>query len=113
MPNKQEKQRRKELRSENLKMQQNEFENNLPMDIENFKNLIVFLNGLLAKNGCDHTYKLTKEYLVKIEQKNIENVLKWLEDNGGICDCKVLGHVLDEFLNSPFGSQFYELDIDL
>ena len=41
--------------------------------------------------------KLTKTFLKQIEADNIDNILEWLADKGGYCDCEILGNVEEQF----------------
>jgi len=45
---------------------------------------------------CDHTLKETTAYL---EERGlpVEDVLQWLRQNGGYCDCEVIYNVEEKF----------------
>ncbi len=47
------------------------------------------LNLVIPENGCDHTYKLTTEWL-KTNNLLSQDILSWFQDNGGFCDCEIL-----------------------
>jgi tRNA A37 N6-isopentenylltransferase MiaA len=97
MANKIEKQRRKQLLEQiNLK-NKGEFKNNLPMEEIKFKELFDYLDKELSEKKCDHTNNLTKEYLNKIGQNNVESILEWLSNNNGYCDCEILSNVEELF----------------
>ena len=98
MPSKEEKQKRKLLLDEINKKAREKFEKNLPMEREKFEQLFDYLDQALTDRGCDDTNSMTKEFLKKLGQDNIENILKWLSDNGGYCDCEILGNVEELFL---------------
>jgi hypothetical protein len=98
MPNKLEKERRKQLKNEIKGIQRSEFEKNMPMEREKFRDFFDYLDEKLPVIGCDHTNKMARKYLVKIGQNNIENILEWLAENGGYCDCEILANVEDLFL---------------
>ena len=100
MPIKTEKQRRKEILDNIRKQERNDFEMNLPMEKEKFKQLFDYLDQILSKNGCDDTNKISKDFLIKIGQNNIENVLEWLANKGGYCDCEILANVEELFLDA-------------
>jgi hypothetical protein len=97
MPNKQEKERRKQLMDEITQKQKFEFENNLPMEKEKIIGLFDYLDKKLSETYCDDTNRMTKEYLEKAGQSNIENILKWLSENNGCCDCEILANVEELF----------------
>lgn len=95
--NKDEKERRKQILNELSKKKQQEFEEGLPMDREVFKNLFDDLNNQLEEKGCDNTTTLTAAFLENNKISKIENVIHWLADNGGHCDCEILANVEEKF----------------
>lgn len=94
---KQEKERRKQIRNELRQKQQEEFEKSLPMERPGFQKLFDYLDDQLGKMGCDNTNALTAGFLEKCKIPNIENVLSWLAENGGYCDCEILANVEEKF----------------
>lgn len=94
---KKEKERRKQIRNELRQKQQEEFEKNLPMERTSFKELFDCLDDQLRKMDCDNTNKLTTGFLEKNTIINVENVLSWLAENGGYCDCEILANVEQKF----------------
>lgn len=96
---KNEKERRKQIRNELRQKQQEEFEKNLPMIRIFFENLFDYLDDRLGEIDCDDTNKLTVEFLKKNKILNIDDVLNWLVENGGHCDCEVLANVEEKFEN--------------
>lgn len=97
MPDKTEKERRKQIQKELQKKAQIEFEKSLPISKELFQNLFDFLDEELEKNGCDDRLKLTKQFLETNQIQNIDEVKSWLKENGGFCDCEVLYNVEELF----------------
>lgn len=97
MPDKQEKERRRQLMNEIAQKQKIDFENNLPMEREKFIGLFNYLDEKLSETDCDDTNKMTKEYLEKTGQSNIESILNWLAENNGCCDCEILANVEELF----------------
>ena len=98
MPSQQEKCRRKHIRN-NLKQQEREsFVQSLPVNQEVFKQLFDYLNAELQLHGCNHTDKLTRYFLDK-NCANTDEVIEWLNEHGGFCDCEIVWNVEDEFLN--------------
>lgn len=61
--------------------------------------LYEFLDTECATLFCDHTLKLTREWIHEngLEDKE-EEIIKYLEGNGGFCDCEVVFNVLDNFV---------------
>ncbi len=97
MPDKNEIERRKQI-SRDLKLKsRQEFENSLPTSSENFKALFDYLDEKLTDNPCDDTLKLSVVFLQSLKLDNIEEITKWLGENGGYCDCEVLANVEEKF----------------
>lgn len=97
MPDKNEIERRKQI-SRDLKLKaRQEFENSLPTSRENFKALFDYLDEQLTDNPCDDTLKLSVFFLQSLKLDNIEEITKWLGENGGYCDCEVLVNVEEKF----------------
>lgn len=53
-----------------------------------------FLERELAASPCDHTRRLTEQWLSAAGVKNIPRVLRSLGNQGGFCDCEVLANVV-------------------
>ncbi|WP_121967179.1 DUF2695 domain-containing protein [Myroides sp. N17-2] len=92
-----EKERKKELKQEWQQEQKLIFENSLPMSRVYFTQLFDDLDNYLEKCGCNHTNEKTMEILKSMDVKNIEEVLLWLREYGGYCDCEVLWNVEEHF----------------
>lgn len=97
MPDKTEKERRKQIQRELQEKMQAEFEKNLPISREFFQKLFDFLDEKLEKNDCDNDLKMTKQFLESQHIQNMEEVENWLKENGGFCDCEVLNNVEESF----------------
>lgn len=74
-----------------------EFESSLPMSRDNFKKLFDHLDILLTDKNCDDTNNLTKTFLLQSDIEKVDEVLEWLADHGGYCDCEILANVEEEF----------------
>jgi hypothetical protein len=98
MKSEDEKSRRKQLLKELKQKEKEAFISKLPAEIHLFTELFDYLDERLEEEGCDHTLQLTEDFLV---DKNIDKdaVIKWLNDNGGYCDCEVLNNVEENFEN--------------
>jgi hypothetical protein len=97
MPDKSEKERRKQIMDDLKKKADQEFESSLPMGRDNFKKLFDHLNTELNDKGCDDTNSLTKTFLLQSNVENIDKVLEWLANQGGYCDCEILANVEQQF----------------
>jgi hypothetical protein len=63
----------------------------LPLDDTEMQALFDMLNKLLPQKGCDHTRRLT-DGLLRERGHAMDPVYRWLDDNGGFCDCEVLAN---------------------
>lgn len=97
------KEKRKELQKQLAEKELTEFKKSLPIDENIFSQLFDFLDAQLGEFGCDHTTILTKKFLDKNVVVNATDVIDWLENHGGCCDCEVLANVEDlfDYLNPP------------
>jgi hypothetical protein len=51
------------------------------------------LDGELNNKGCDDPNILTKTFLEQLNIENLNDVLDWLADKDGYCDCEILANV--------------------
>lgn len=68
-----------------------------PMPPKDLRELFDHLDQEIG-SGCDHTLRLTTEFLQK-RGLDVDRVLPWLREHGGYCDCEVLANVEDTFGN--------------
>src|SRR4051812_23432187 len=97
MPYQSEKEKRKQLLKDLKEKQLQAFEESLPMSRALFKDLFGYLDQQLGNQGCDDTLRLTEQFLLNTRVINIVEVLQWLRDHGGYCDCEVLSNVEEQF----------------
>lgn len=64
----------------------------LPATKEQFDGLFDFLERRLAGQPCDHTSRLTMQYLMQ-KMMSFPKVSGWLSQQGGYCDCKILEEI--------------------
>ncbi len=94
---KSEKEHRKQLLADLRQKAATEFENSLPMSRENFRQLFDFLDDELQTTECDDKLTITTTFLNNQNISNLEQVLSWLANHGGYCDCEVLANVEEHF----------------
>ena len=102
MPSKEEREKRKQLRSSANEQAKADFENSLPVRSDIFKKLFNFLDVELGEKGCDHTLVLTEGFLKQLGITDTEAVKQWLRGHGGYCDCEVLANVEEKFEGNNF-----------
>lgn len=86
----------KDLKAEFKRKQQEEFEKSLPMNKSLFYELFDYLDNALDED-CNDTLRLTESFLHSQNVKNVDEVLFWLNEKGGYCDCEVLANVEEYF----------------
>ncbi len=97
MPDKNEKERRKQIMDELKKKADQEFESKIPMSRNSFKNLFDYLDAELTNKNCEDNNILTKTFLIQSNIQNVDEILEWLASHGGYCDCEILANVEDLF----------------
>ena len=63
----------------------------LPLPDDQMRALFDMLDVELPRQGCDHTLRLIRGWLVANELP-IEPLVTWLQENGGFCDCEALAN---------------------
>lgn len=79
------------------RVERDTFAESMPISSTAFLGLLDWLDVELER--CDHTTKLTEQYLRELHLEP-EAVLPWLADHGGYCDCEVFSNLYD--LSEPF-----------
>lgn len=79
------------------------FLHNLPATREEIEGLFVYLNDALGEEWCTHDLRNTMKYLVE-KKMNIPQMMTWLNENGGYCDCEILKNVEEEW-EKAFGEE--------
>ena len=64
----------------------------LPAGKEQFEKLFDYLELKLESQPCDHTSRLTMQFLMQ-NMMSFPKVSGWLSQNGGYCDCKILEEI--------------------
>ena len=84
--------------AEYKRRQKEAFLASLPMSAELFRELFDYLDEELSDEDCRDDLRLTTAFL-ESQDCDTEAVLSWLEENGGGCDCEVLGNIEEKFDN--------------
>ena len=66
------------------------------MAAEVFSQLLDVLDEQLTEIECDHSLRVTEDFLADSSGEP-EEVISWLIERGGVCDCEVLANLEDEF----------------
>jgi len=74
------------------KRKKNEILAKLPVTIETLQNCFVFPDGQFQIIECDRTLKQAFNFFEQNDLPRTE-LIEWLNENGGFCDCEVLGNV--------------------
>ncbi|MXR68181.1 DUF2695 domain-containing protein [Shewanella sp. JBTF-M18] len=64
----------------------------MPLSLAELGELFDHLDETLEQEGCDHSPRITQLFL---SQKGLDpdQVLPWLKEQGGYCDCEILANV--------------------
>jgi hypothetical protein len=74
----------------------------LPIKPDELEELFFYIRSRFKSQLCDHTSKLTMQYLID-NRLPFPKIIAWLNENGGYCDCKVLENIETEW-NKAFGN---------
>ena len=65
---------------------------------EEAESLMLYVDGCIAEDGCDHTLRFTENWLSEhISPDRHEKILAEIEDMGGFCDCEVVCNCYEEY----------------
>ncbi len=95
MTSKSEQERRKSLIRDVKKRERQLAEARMPISRRDLCALFDHLDVALG-GGCDHSLRFTRQFLAA-QSLSESDVLPWLEEYGGYCDCEVLGNVQNEW----------------
>ena len=96
MPSKEEKRRRKSLVKTIDQKETADAIDKMPISFKDLARLLDHLDEQMEIEGCDHTPKLTIKYLEN-KQLPSEEIISWLGEYGGYCDCEILANVEDSW----------------
>ena len=83
---------RRRLRVQHKQAERDEWEAQLPLDLDDMSALLDHLDAELGDRGCDHTLRITEAWL-GAHDHDVANVVAALRNMGGHCDCEVLANV--------------------
>ena len=63
---------------------------------EQLQELGKYLEQKLETEDCDHTLRITQEWLKNNIPKNTSKIISAIRNRGGFCDCEVLSNVVNE-----------------
>ena len=87
--------RKKTLKASFKAKEQEHLLTSMKLNVGDLKALLAHLDSTL-ESGCDHTLSKTLGFLAarKLEPTN---VIPWLQEHGGYCDCEVLANVESDY----------------
>jgi hypothetical protein len=106
MTSKDEKNRRKELvrswQAGERATAEAEADRRLPFSRQGLWALFRYVSDGWDEHGCDGTPRRAIEYLNKVglSQDKQNDVLDWLAEQGGACDCEILANVADKWVDN-------------
>ena len=84
--------------AEYKRRQKDAFLASLPMSEALFRELFDYLDERLGETDCQHDLRFTEAFLSRCGC-DADEVLEWLDDHGGSCDCEVLANIEEQFDN--------------
>jgi hypothetical protein len=66
------------------------------MSRQKFKSLFDYLDIALGEEQCNDDHMITIRFLNLIGEEK-DNIVPWLIDNDGYCDCETLANVAERF----------------
>jgi hypothetical protein len=87
--------RKDELKREWREQERQKLIASIPMHRQALRDLFDHLDGEAAED-CDHTLRVTTEFL-RQRGLDVERIILWLHEHGGSCDCEVLANVEGTF----------------
>lgn len=95
MPSKAEQESRKAMVRKIAQRQRADVVASMPITRDQLAQLFEHLDGALSA-GCDHSLKLTRQFL-RARGLSEAAIVPWLGEYGGYCDCEVLANVEQEW----------------
>ena len=94
MPSKNEKARRKAIKNALAAKELTELRESMPLSAGHLDAMISSVDERVCSDGCDHTLRHAMAFM---EQRGLDadNIVPWLNDQGGFCDCEVVLNVSD------------------
>jgi Protein of unknown function (DUF2695) len=96
MASKIEKKDRKRLQREVEQKHRSVEEAAMPISRKDLSALFGFLDERLGKEPCQHNLKYTLDFLAK-RRLSEDEIVRWLGEYGGFCDCEVLANVAEHW----------------
>ncbi len=74
----------------------------LPFPLTQLVQLFEYVDTRWNYGGCDHTLRYTIQYLVSLglSQDKQRDVMSWLREQGGACDCEILANVVEDWVDN-------------
>jgi hypothetical protein len=92
MPSPKEKQKHKSIRRQLAQEAKSKANQQRPISLEHLHGLFDFLDSQFEHQPCDHSLRITREFLVA-QGLDPDKITPWLGEYGGFCDCEVLANV--------------------
>jgi hypothetical protein len=84
--------RKKAWKLQQRKLAQDRF----PIPDALLESLFQAVDTQVEDSGCDHTLRFTQAWIAEHKQPEAE-ILAWLREHGGFCDCEVLLNSVDHW----------------
>lgn len=80
----------------------------IPLSEAVLRQLFDYVDSELKNTDCDHTLRYAIAFLEKSAVTHVDEVISWLNENGGYCDCEVIANVeqaADEIFYNEYHSE--------
>lgn len=67
-----------------------------PISSELLQAMFEAVEAQVDESGCDHTLRFSRQWIAEQHQPE-EQILRWLKEHGGFCDCEVVSNVFDHW----------------
>jgi hypothetical protein len=68
------------------------FLDSLPAGQDTISGMLDFIEDELFENECNHSLQYAMKFMMD-NRLNFPRLTSWLNENGGYCDCKVMGQI--------------------
>lgn len=65
-----------------------------PISSELLQAMFEAVEAQVDESGCDHTLRFSRQWIAEQHQPE-EQIVRWLGQHGGCCDCEVLANACD------------------
>jgi hypothetical protein len=88
--------KKRELKKSWKKAEKDAARSAFPLPDDKLEAMFDAVEMAIEESGCDHSFRATTEWL-SANGVDVDAVVVWLENNGGLCDCEVVANARDHW----------------